>query len=385
LQMPFLKASAPQNVLIEDSQTFVKASWQVPSNLGGSTYLIYHIDYSRDNGATWLRMTSVSSTSANLTRPTKGTTWLYRVTTFTSFGLGDSSASFSISAATTVPSTPSIRSFTMNPDQTMTLLFNGPSDNGGLALSGYTVERSANGSVWTALTTVSAAGGPVVIEKQAPGTLVYVRVIATNSLGNSSPSSWRALQTPFVQASAVQNLTATPGSSVSLRWQAPSNLGGSTSVSYYRLESSVDGVNWATFANVSGTSWNVSNPAKGTTLNYRVTAYTNFGFGLPSNVASATAATTAPSSVTSLSIVRNSATQFTVTFGRPSDLGGLSEWSYRLERMQGNAYVAETSAVGALNNTLAITAPAANVNVFYRLIATNAKGDSIASMFWLRG
>jgi subtilisin family serine protease len=385
LQMPFLKASAPQNVLIEDSQTFVKASWQVPSNLGGSTYLIYHIDYSRDNGATWLRMTSVSSTSANLTRPTKGTTWLYRVTTFTSFGLGDSSASFSISAATTIPSTPSIRSFTMNPDQTMTLLFNGPSDNGGLALSGYTVERSANGSVWTALTTVSAAGGPVVIEKQAPGTLVYVRVIATNSLGNSSPSSWRALQTPFVQASAVQNLTATPGSSVSLRWQAPSNLGGSTSVSYYRLESSVDGVTWSVFANVSGTSWNVSNPAKGTTLNYRVTAYTNFGFGLPSNVASATAATTAPSSVTSLSIVRNSATQFTVTFGRPSDLGGLSEWSYRLERMQGNTYVAETSATGAVSNSLQIAAPAANVYGFYRVIATNAKGDSVASQFWIRG
>jgi hypothetical protein len=53
--------------------------------------------------------------------------------------------------------------------------------------------------------------------------------------------------------------------------------------------------------------------------------------------------------------------------------------------MQGNAYVAESSAAGALNNTLAITAPAANVNVFYRLIATNAKGDSIASQFWLRG
>jgi hypothetical protein len=183
----------------------------------------------------------------------------------------------------------------------------------------------------------------------------------------------------------VQNLTATPGSSVALRWQAPSNLGGSTSVSYYRLESSVDGVNWATFANVSGTSWNVSNPAKGTSMNYRVTAYTNFGFGLPSNVASATAATTAPSSVTSLSIVRNSATQFTVTFGRPSDLGGLPEWSYRLERMQGNAYAAESSAAGAVSNTLAIAAPAANVTVFYRLIATNAKGDSIASQFWLRG
>jgi titin len=385
LQMPFLKASAPQNVALQDMQTYVRAGWQAPSELGGSTYVIYHIDYSRDNGATWLRMTSVSSTSANITRPTKGTTWLYRVTTFTSFGLGDSAAPIGVTAATTVSSAPSIRSFTMNPDLTSTLVFNGPTDNGGLAISGYVVERSANASVWSTLTTVGAAGGPVVIEKQAPGTLIYVRVIATNSLGNSPASSWRSLQTPFVQASAVQNLTATPGSSVALRWQAPSDLGGSTSVSYYRIETSADGTNWSTFANISGTSWNLTNPPKGTSMSYRVIAFTNFGASPASNVATVSIATTAPSSVTSLSITRTSPTQLTVTFGRPSDLGGLTEWTYRIERQQGSAYVAEVSGAGAVSNSVVIAAPAANTTVFYRVIATNAKGDSTASIFWQRG
>jgi hypothetical protein len=188
-----------------------------------------------------------------------------------------------------------------------------------------------------------------------------------------------------VQASAVQNLTATPSSVVTLRWQAPSNLGGSSSVSYYRLESSIDGVNWSNFANVSSTSWNVSNPAKGTTMNYRVTAFTGFGIGLPSNVVSATAPTTAPSSVTSVTASRTSATQFTVNFNRPSDLGGLAEWTYRLERQQSNAYAAVTSAAGAGSNSVQIDAPATNVTVFYRIIATNAKGDSVAFTFWLRG
>ena len=386
IQMPFLKASAVQNFAVVDSQTFVRATWAAPANLGGSTYVVYRIEVIRDSATTWSHLTTVSgtSTSANLTRPTKGTTWQYRITTLTSFGLGDSTASIAITAPATVPSTPSIRTFTMNPDQTMSLTFNGPSDLGGSALTGYIVERSNNASTWTAMTNLPAAGGPVVLEKQAPGTLVYVRVLAVNAIGSSAPSSWRSLQTPFVQASAVQNLTATPGSFMALRWQAPSDLGGSTSVRYYRLESSADGVNWSNFANVSGLSWNVSNPAKGTTMNYRVTALTGFGFGLPS-VVSATAPTTAPSSVTSLSTTRNSATLFTVNFNRPSDLGGLAEWTYRIERQQGNAYSAVASAAGAASNSVQLEAPARNAYGFFRVIATNAIGDSVSFNFWVRG
>ena len=156
-------------------------------------------------------------------------------------------------------------------------------------------------------------------------------------------------------------------------------------MSYYRLESSVDSIKWTNFANVTGTTWNVSNPAKGTTMNYRALAVTGFGQGLPSNVVSVTVATTAPSSVTSVTASRTSATQFTVNFNRPSDLGGLAEWTYRLERQQGNAYVAVISAAGAASNSVQVEAPATNVTVFYRIIATNAKGDSVAYTFWLRG
>jgi hypothetical protein len=387
IQMPFLKPSAVQNFAVVDSQTFVRATWTAPTELGGSTYVVYRVDVSRDSGTTWSQLTTVSgsSTGANLTRPAKGTTWQYRVTTVTSFGPGDSTAAIAIAAAATVPSSPSIRSFTMNADQTMSLVFNSPSDLGGLALSGYVVERSSNGSTWTVMSNVAATGGPLSIEKQAPGTLIYVRVIAVNSLGSSSPSSWRALQTPFLQASAVQNLTATVGSFVSLRWQAPSDLGGSSSVSWYRIESSPDGINWGRLIDTSATTWNANSPAKGSTLNYRVTAMTGFGFSLPSNTVSVTSATTAPSAVTQVSGTRSSPAEFTVTFKRPLDLGGLKDWTYRVERQQANSYTLVVSATGADNNSVQLEAPAANVTVFYRIIATNEKGDSVAFTFWLRG
>jgi len=385
LQAPFTKASAPQNFTAVDMQNSVKASWEAPSNLGGSTYLTYQIQVSRDGGSTWSILTSVSSTSANLTRPAKGTTWQYRVASFTSFGLGETTAGISITAPTTVAGAPLIRSFTMNADQSMTLVFNAPSDLGGVALTGYRVERSANASTWRELTTLAANAGTLVIEKQPAGTRIYVRVIALNSVGASLPSSWLTLQTPFTQASAVQNLTATPGPSLTLRWQAPSDLGGSTSVSYYRLESSTDGVAYTTFANSSGLVWVGSMPAKGTSLSYRVSAVTNFGFGLPSNVVSATSATTAPSSVTSVNVVRNNANQFTVNFSRPSDLGGLSDWSYRILGLQGNASVQLATGVGANANSVQLTAPALNVYGYFQIIASNAKGDSITYMFMVRG
>jgi hypothetical protein len=119
-------------------------------------------------------------------------------------------------------------------------------------------------------------------------------------------------------------------------------------------------------------------------MNYRVTALTGFGLGLPSVVA-ATAPTTAPSSVTSLSITRNSATLFTVNFNRPSDLGGMAEWTYRIERQQGNVHSAVASAAGAASNSVQLEAPARNAYGYYRVIATNAKGDSVAFNFWVRG
>jgi hypothetical protein len=102
-------------------------------------------------------------------------------------------------------------------------------------------------------------------------------------------------------------------------------------------------------------------------------------------VVSVAAPTTAPSSVTSVTASRTSATQFTVNFNRPIDLGGLAEWTYRLERQQGNTFAAVASAAGANSNSVQIDAPAANVTVFYRIIATNAKGDSVAFTFWVRG
>ena len=194
------------------------------------------------------------------------------------------------------------------------------------------------------------------------------------------------MQTPFVQATAPQSLTATPGSSLLLKWSAPTDLGGSTAVYYYQVQYSADGTNWVNYTYTGSLSANLPNPPKGLTYSYRVSARTDFGFGLPSALVTATSATTAPSWVSAVTVVRDSATQFTLNFNRPSDLGGLTEWSYRILASQGNSYVEVAAGVGANTNSVQLTAPAPNVNGFFKIIASNANGsDSFNYTLMVRG
>jgi subtilisin family serine protease len=385
LQMPFVQASAVRNFTAVDNGTFVATRWEAPADLGGSTSIYYNVQYSTNGGATWLNFVSTTALAYNVGRPAKATSALYRVVAVTSFGVGQSGQVINITAPATAPSSPSIRSFAFNPDQSMTLVFNGPSDLGGAALTGYRVEKSTNGSTWSVAAAVTPAGGPVTIEKQPAGTRLYVRVFALNSIGVSAASGVASLLTPFVQATAPQGLTANSGTSLTLSWSAPTDLGGSTAVQYYQVQYSADGTNWVNYTYGGFLSVNLPNPPKGMTYSYRVLARTDFGFGLPSNVVSATTATTAPSSVTSLNIVRNSATQFTVNFNRPSDLGGLADWNYRVFALQGNTYVQVAAATGANANSVQLTAPAPNVYGYFRIIASNAKGDSSTYTFSVRG
>ena len=386
IQMPFAKPATPQNFAVTDNGSYVVATWSPVADRGGSSYLYYYVQASNNGGSTWNIVASSSSTTANLTRPAKGTSRLYRVATFTAYGYGDFSQSIQVTAAITVPGVPSIRSFAFNADQTSTLTFNGPSDNGGTAITGYIVEQSTNGTTWAQSTTLGAAGGPVQIAKQDPGVRLYVRVIAVNSVGNSQASAAYALQTPYVQASEVRNLASVSTASyVALSWAAPTYLGGATSTFGYQIEGSTDGVNWLRIATASSLNYNISKPAKGTTLNYRVRAITSWGLGLPSNTVSATSATTVTSSVTNVVVTRLSSGEFNISFRQPYDLGGISTWSYKLQQgLNGNYTTVQTGAGSAVNN-LTVPSPAANVYVYYRIIATNSVGDSSTYTLLIRG
>jgi titin len=376
-----VKATAPQNFTAIDSGSFVATTWTAPTDLGGSAVSYYQVQTSRDNGSTWSVLVNANGnlTGFNVTRPTKGQSWIYRVVAVTGFGASDASNAVTIAAALTVPGAPAIRSLVFATDGSMNLAWALPSDNGGTALTAVIVEKSLDNIAWTALAPLAANASTANFARELPGVRVYYRVKSVNAVGSSAYSPVTSLLTPYVKASAPQNVTAVDnGSLVVLNWVAPANLGGS-SVSQYAIFISRDGGNVWTLNNYAGstaTSINVARPAKGQTLQYRVIARTAFGDSDVSTAAAISVGTTVTSTPGLRSVVVNPDGTITLAWAAPTDLGGVALGGYIVERSADNLNWTALSAT-----TLSINIPGGGpgARTYLRVKASNSVGVSAAS------
>src|SRR5207244_9442370 len=123
-------------------------------------------------------------------------------------------------------------------------------DNGGSAISGCMIERSANGgSTWS--TIVSNSGSTATTYSDIGlmhGTSYTYRVSAINSVGTGSPSSIASATTLAVAPSPPTGLAATAVSSsqINLSWAPPADNGGSA-ITGYKIKSAERRVrNWGT-------------------------------------------------------------------------------------------------------------------------------------------
>ena len=150
-------------------------------------------------------------------------------------------------------------------------------------------------------------------------------------------------------------------------------------------QASADGVNWVVVTSTTGLALNIVRPAKGLTLNYRVLAVTQWGLGLPSNVVSASTPTTVTGSVSMVNVVRQPNLSYNLSFNQPSDLGGISTWTYKIQMLQGNVWNTVLTGAGAATQTVNLPSPALNTYAYYRIIATNSVGDSPSYTILIRG
>ena len=300
VMIPLVKPSAPLNLAasMPSGSNLVTLTWQAPANLGGAPSASYYqVDRSTDGGTTWQQATTTVAPTAAVAAPPKNTTWQYRVSARTGFGLGDYSTSVSFTTAATVPSaaTGLMINLVSAPSAVLRVTWNAPGDNGGFALTGYRIDRSENGgATWATVGTTDANTRQLDVAPSAPGVLVYFRVYAINSVGMSTTAPMNGLRMPYaapasagapVVTTAANSTTSAPR--ISITWTAPSSFGGS-SLSYYSLQVSTDGTNWVTWTNTTATNWYAVKPATGTTLQYRVVTYTAIGMNSVSAVTTVT-------------------------------------------------------------------------------------------------
>jgi uncharacterized protein (TIGR02145 family) len=226
---------------------------------------------------------------------TNGTAYTFRVVATNA--IGNSVASAASTAVTpvvpnTVPDPPTAVVATAG-NASASVAFVAPTNNGGSAITGYTVTSSPGGI------TVTGATSPINVTGLTNGTAYTFRVVATNAVGNSVASVASTAVTPAVPNTVPGPPTAvvaTAGNaSASVAFVAPTNNGGSV-VTGYTVTS-----NPGSFIGTGTTSpINVTGLTNGTAYTFRVVATNAVGNSVASAASTAVTPASACGSITTV-------------------------------------------------------------------------------------
>ena len=282
-------------------------------------------------------------------------------------------------SSTTAPNAPTGLTATPGNGQ-ITLNWTAPSSNGGAAITGYKVYEgtTAGGeNLTTAVCTVSAT--TCVVSSLTNGTTYFFKVLATNAVGDSALSN-ETSATPLGVPGAPTGLTATPGNGqVTLNWTAPSSNGGSAITGYKVYEGTTTGGENLTTPVCSGntTSCAVTGLTNGTTYFFKVVATNTVGDSALSNETSATPATVPGSPVLSATPGNG---QVTLNWTAPSSNGGSAITGYKVyEGTTAGGENLTTPVCTVSATTCAVTGLTNGTTYFFKVLATNAVGDSALS------
>jgi len=265
-------------------------SWSAPADLGGGTLQGYIVDWSTDNGETWISAirTTAAVRNAYPSGLEGGVSHLVRVRALNQYGTSDDATALVTPIALTPPSEP--RSpYVRVGFNTATVYWSTPSATGGAAITGYVVEYSVdNGTSWSRSAQIPVSRRNLALTGLQGGQAHLFRVLAVNSVGIGAPSMV-VTATPVAPtaASAPRSLSGfVSGSTGYLSWSIPSTNGGAV-ITGYNVEFSRDnGASWTRTLTTTARSTRINNLVGGINYMFRVTSMNSVGESVPSNIVS---------------------------------------------------------------------------------------------------
>lgn len=249
--------------------------------------------------------------------------------------------------------------------QTATVIsWTAPISSGGAGLVRYVVEENL-GAGWARITSTTNTS----VSLAAMSSARSYRIIATNTVGSSAPSSEVAFDPARVFT--ITNLTATQrgGTAADISWSSNAPAGSTFEVTILRTGQSSP----VAVRRSQGTELSIPGLSRLTTYQVQVVSLTEIR-GVQSQTTFSTGASI-PSAPRSQSAVRTP-DGFRVSFSVPSDNGGEAILGYRLEKLVGSSWSSESTGPKL---SFIVAAPARGESVDYRLIAVNSVGDSLPS------
>ena len=331
-------------------------SFTAPASNGGAAILSYTVT-SAPGGLT----ATCPGSPCAVTGLTNGTAYTFTVHATNAVG---NSAESSASAGVTplsVPKAPTAVSATAG-DGRATVSFAAPSDNGGTAVTSYTVTSAPGGL------TATCPGSPCVVTGLTNGTAYTFKVHATNAEGDSAESSASTAVTPAAVPGVPTDVSAVAGAGkATVSFTAPASDGGSP-ITSYTVTSTPGGLTATCLASPCV----VTGLANGTSYAFTVQATNTVGTSAASAASTAVTPMTTPGAPSIASVAPGDG-QVSVSFAAPASNGGSPITSYTV-----------TSTPGGLTATCpgspcVLTGLANGTAYTFTVHATNTVGDSAES------
>lgn len=264
-QLAAQSPSAPDGVVVAAiGDGSADVTWQQPSSDGGSTITGYTVTSTPGSKS----CATDGATACTVTGLTNGTAYRFSVTASNSVGTSGASALSTPVTPAGPPKAPTNPTAT-GANESATVAWTAPQDNGGSIISGYTVTSTPGSKTCSANHTTTCT-----ITGLTNGTSYQFSVTATNWFGTSAPSPLSPATTPTGPPTAPAAPTAIAGNeSATVSWTASAHDGGSAITGY--TVTSIPGTKTCTASN--GTTCTVTGLTNGTSYQFSVTANSEVG------------------------------------------------------------------------------------------------------------
>ena len=378
---PFSVPAAPTGVSASRvTNTEASVSWSAPSNNGGSAITGYEITaYIGDEPQKTVFDFTPSSTTANVTGLTEGSSYTFAVSAENAYGTGPLSSDSNEIIMAIPPTSPTIT--TATPGSTwVNLSWDAPSSSGGSPVTGYTITSYISGvSQGDASTTPAVLDGTSTsahVQGLTNGVTYTFTVTAHNKAG-ATESLASSPQTPYGTTFGITGFNATPGNGVAnLSWTSV-NANGSP-VTSWTILTFVGGVAQAPITGIAAnaTSYQVTGLSNGTSYLFKVVAVNDAGPGSPSKAIQVTPTTT-PGVATNLAAAPAGRGKASLTWTSASTGGAAIK--YTISAYRGLTLLKTDSNISGAATSYVMSGISAGSGTTFVIVASNANGSGLPS------
>ena len=277
---PLAVPSPPSNIVATEGNSQVQLAWAAPSDDGGSPITAYKVYRSLISGGETLLATLGNVLAYSDSAVTNGLTYFYMVSASNSAGEGAKSVEVSATPhpPPTIPGAPenlqAAAGFGM-----VTLSWQQPADDGGEAITSYTIYRGTTPSTLSQIGTVAGSVTEYGDMGVTAGTTYYYQASATNLIGEGPRSNTASATMPGPPGQPT-GLAVTAGTlQATLTWSAPASDGGSP-ITNYRIYRGVSSGAYSPVAMTGNVlTYTDTGLAGGQTYYYSVSAVNSIGEG----------------------------------------------------------------------------------------------------------